>query len=481
LGEKPIYNTQQIWIKPGHRMFQYFQEKCENSKNLYNTTNFFIRQVFTSLTTTKSLQPLQEEVLDTIRHNIGAINAKQIAAYEKRLANELKKPKEKQKTINCNFFEIPDKDNPYVSYNFLDALFKQIEQPDYKSLPVQSSQGVMINVFDNWKSFFASLKDYKKNPSKYLGRPKIPNYIKNTMRIATFSNQDCVIKDNKFLKFPKTKERLNIGKLGYTNERMKSVRVIPKHGQFVVEIIFEVNTVELISETPTRVMTIDLGIDNLATITTNTGKEPALLKGKNIKSVNQYYNKMRAYYYGIIRQGKKINEGSYSSKRLIDLDAVRHRKLKDLLHKASFFVISITDLEGIDTIIIGQNKGWKQNANMSKKNNQSFVGIPFNLFIDMIKYKAEQIGINVIVTEESYTSKASFLDQDDIPIYGEEKTPEFSGRRVSRGIYRTKENKIINADVNGSANIMRKCLNKKGIPLHIEDVKVDNPLSYKIA
>src|SRR5690625_3949646 len=127
-------------------MFQYFQEKCENSKNLYNTTNFFIRQVFTSLTTTKSLQPLQEEVLDTIRHNIGAINAKQIAAYENRLANELKKPKEKQKTIYCNFFEIPDKDNPYVSYNFLDALFKQIEQPDYKSLPVQSSQGVMIKI-----------------------------------------------------------------------------------------------------------------------------------------------------------------------------------------------------------------------------------------------------------------------------------------------------------------------------------------------
>ena len=481
MGEKPIYNTQQIWIKPGHRMFHYFQEMCENSKNLYNTTNFFIRQVYTGLTTTKSLQPLQEEVLDAIHKNIGAINAKQIAAYEKRLANELKKPKEKQKTINCNLFENPGKDKPYVSYNFLDALFKQIEQPDYKSLPVQNSQGVMRNVFDNWKSFFASLKDYNKNPSKYLGRPKIPNYIKNTVRLATFSNQDCVIKDNKFLKFPKTKEKLNIGKLGYTKEKLKSVRVIPRHSQFVVEIIFEENTVELISETPNRVMTIDLGIDNLATITTNTGKAPVLLKGKNIKSVNQYYNKMRAYYYGILRQGKKTNEGSYASKRLIDLDALRHRKLKDLFHKASFFVMSITDLEEIDTIIIGQNKGWKQNINMSKKNNQNFIGIPFNLFINMVKYKAETIGINVIVTEESYTSKASFLDEDDIPVYGEEKTPKFSGRRVSRGIYRTKENKIINADVNGSANIMRKCLHKKGILLHNEDVKVDNPLSYKIA
>src|SRR5699024_10922166 len=115
------------------------------------------------------------------------------------------------------------------------------------------------------------------------------------------------------------------------------------------------------------------------------------------------------------------------------------------------------------------------------KNNQNFIGIPFNLFINMIKYKAETIGINVIVTEESYTSKARFLDEDDIPVYGEEKIPKFSSRRVSRGIYRTKKNKIINADVNGFANIMLKCLHENGIPLHIEDVKVDLPLSYKIA
>src|SRR5690625_7544298 len=121
----------------------------------------------------------------------------------------------------------------------------------------------MLNVFDNWKSFFASLKDYNKNPSKYLGRPKIPNYIKNTMRLATFSNQDCVIKDNKFLKFPKTKEKLNIGKLCYTNEKLKSDRVIPKNCQFTVDIIFEVNTFQLISERTNRVMTIDIEIDNL--------------------------------------------------------------------------------------------------------------------------------------------------------------------------------------------------------------------------
>jgi len=481
MGENKNYNTQQVWIKPGHRMFDYFQEMCENSKNLYNITNFYIRQAYTGLTTKKALQPLQAEVLDTIESNINKMNINQVAAYEKRLANELKKLKEKQMTVKCNLFKMPDKDSPYVGYNFLDAFFKETSQRDYKSLPAQTSQGIMRHVFDNWKSFFTSLKDYKENPSKYLGKPKIPNYIKSSMRIASFTNQDCVIKENKYLKFPKTKEKLNIGKLGYTNDKLKSVRVLPKYGQFVVEIIFEVEAVELISEIPDRAMTIDLGMDNLATITTNTGMAPVLLKGKNIKSLNRYYNKWRAHYYGILRQGKKTNEGKFSSNRLVKLDADRHRKLKDLFHKASFFVSNIAELEDIDTIIIGQNKGWKQSGHMGKKNNQSFVSIPFGLFIDMIRYKAGQVGINVIVTEESYTSKASFLDEDDIPVYGEGKKTIFSGKRVSRGIYRTKGNVHINADVNGSANIMRKYLTKKGISLYIKDVTTDHPMSYKIA
>src|SRR5690625_7462799 len=102
----------------------------------------------------------------------------------------------------------------------------------------------MLNVFDNWKSFFASLKDYNENPTKYLGRPKIPNYIKNTMRLATFSNQDSVIKDNKSLKFPKTNKKLNIRKLCYTNKKIKSISIVPRHCQFDVEIILEVYTIE---------------------------------------------------------------------------------------------------------------------------------------------------------------------------------------------------------------------------------------------
>src|SRR5690625_1483785 len=121
MGENKKYNTQQVWIEPGHRMFDYLQEVCENSKNVYNTTNLYIRQVYTGLTTKKALQPLQAAVLDTIENNINKMNINQVAVYEKRLANELKKPKEKQTTVKCNLFKMPDKDSPYVGYNFLDA------------------------------------------------------------------------------------------------------------------------------------------------------------------------------------------------------------------------------------------------------------------------------------------------------------------------------------------------------------------------
>src|SRR5436305_10947668 len=124
------------------------------------------------------------------------------------------KPVEKRKKEILNEFCLPDSSNPYVSYHFLDCLFKVVQQSEYRSLPVQSSQTTMQIVFQNWKSFFTSLKEYKDNPSKFTGKPRIPRYSRASVKEVEFTNQDCVIKENKYLKFPKTKEKLNIGKLG---------------------------------------------------------------------------------------------------------------------------------------------------------------------------------------------------------------------------------------------------------------------------
>ncbi|CEI80754.1 putative transposase [Oceanobacillus oncorhynchi] len=331
------------------------------------------------------------------------------------------------------------KDHPYIPYPFLNALFKSMKQNDYQSLPIQSSQGIMKMVFQNWRSFYGSLREYKKNPVKFKARPRIPGYCRSKEKEITFSNQDCMVKDNKFLKFPKTKARLNIGKLGYSEGRLKQVRVVPKYGQYVVELVFQIPAKAEKKESKNRFMSVDLGMDNLATIVTNTGKRPVLVKGKNIKSVNQRYNQLKAYYTGIFRQGKNTNEGPFTSKRLEKISQKRFLQIKDLFHKASFQIVKIALEEDIGTIIIGQNKDWKQHAAIGKRNNQSFTAIPHSLLIQMITYEAEKHGITVMLTEESYTSKASFLDNDEIPIYDQKsQSVVFSGKRIKRGLYLSK-------------------------------------------
>ncbi|WP_040347426.1 RNA-guided endonuclease InsQ/TnpB family protein [Neobacillus bataviensis] len=452
------YKTYQIWIKNGHRMHSNFKTSCKLAKNIYNTTNFYYRQVYTALTQIKELQPLQKEVLSTIQDNIGKMNDVQLHAYQKKREIEKLKPVETRKDVKCNLFKTPTKENPYVDYNFLDALFKVIVQNDYRSLPVQSSQGVMKTVFQNWKSFFESLKEYKINPTKFKGRPRIPGYNRSQEREVLFTNQDCVVKNNKYLKFPKTKEQLNIGKLGVVNGKIKQVRVIPKYGQYVVELVVDVPQSKEEMMLNERYMSIDIGIDNLATIVTNTGRRPILVKGKNVKSINQYYNKMKAHYLGILLKGKKTKEGPFTSNRLEKLYQNRSLKLKDIFHKASYHIVKTAVEECASVIIVGQNKDWKQEVNIGKKNNQSFVHIPHSMLISMITYKAEEYGIRVIVTEESYTSKASFLDGDNVPVYEKGKKHSFSGKRMKRGLYRSKEGVLLNADVNGASNIMKKAI-----------------------
>ncbi len=476
--EENTYKTHQIWVKKGHRMYGYFQTMTQNAKNMYNTTNFYIRQVYTGLTQDKVLQPLQKEVLDVIDTHFEEMNEVQRNVYQKKLEKEKGKPKEKQKEVTLNEFEKPSKDDPYVDYNFLDALFKLTSQNDYRSLPAQSSQSVMKVVFQNWKSFYASLKDYKVNPTKYKAQPRIPKYSRSKEKQVIFTNQDCVIKEHKFLKFPKTKERLNIGKLGYEKGKLKQVRVIPKYNEYVVELVMDVPMEQKAYVDNGRYMSIDLGIDNLASIVTNTGRSPVLIKGKNVKSINQYYNKLKAHFLGILRQGKQTKEGPFTSKRLERLHQKRHHKIKDIFHKASFEIVKTALEENINTIFIGQNKEWKQNMNIGRRNNQYFANIPHNMLISMIEYKAAQYGIQVMTTEESYTSKASFLDDDDIPTYGErDGKTQFSGKRIKRGLYRTGCQWLVNADINGAANIMKKvCLRLTSeSDFNIETVNVWSP------
>ncbi|MEH6946441.1 RNA-guided endonuclease TnpB family protein [Bacillus sp. JJ634] len=454
--EQTPYKTYQIWIKKGHRLFSYFQMMCEHAKNLYNTSNFYYRQVYTALTSNKHPHPLQEEVLQVIHTHVDRMNDIQLQAYQKRVAKEQMKPVDERKEVKANLFTKPTNEHPYINYSFLDCLFKVSKQSDYLSLPIQSSQQVMKTMFQNWKSFFVSLSDYQKNPHKYKGKPGIPNYSSSKVKEVFFTNQDCVIKNDRYLKFPKTKKQLNIGKMARIKGKLKQVRVLPKYGQFVVEVVWECSLPKPTEKEPTHFMGIDLGIDNLATVVANTGMKPVLIKGKRVKSINQYYNKQKAYYTSILCHGKSSNQGQHTSKKLERLHLNRHKQIKDLFHKASRHIVNLALQEQVDIIVIGQNKQWKQESNIGKRNNQQFCFIPHRLLIQMIEYKAIEHGIQVVITEESYTSKASFLDLDFLPTYEKEKTYSFGGKRIKRGLYKSAKGILMNADVNGAYNIIRK-------------------------
>jgi putative transposase len=221
----------------------------------------------------------------------------------------------------------------------------------------------------------------------------------------------------------------------------------------VVEVLYEQAPVPAKVD-PALCVGCDLGIDNLCTLASDKpGFVSRIVNGRPVKSINQFYNKRRADL-----QSQLGRKGT--SHRLERLTTQRTRRIDHYLHTASRRIIGLLVSDGIGTLVIGQNPLWKQEANLGRRTNQNFVSIPHARFVDMLRYKAELVGIQVLVTEESYTSKASFLDADPLPVYDPARSDQsrFSGRRVKRGLYRAANGRRINADVNGAYNIMRKAV-----------------------
>ena len=333
----------------------------------------------------------------------------------------------------------------WLRYYDLDKLMKQSGMDfDYRSLPaIKSSQQCLRLLDKNWKSFFKAIKD--KDKSKYNGRPKLPKYLpKNGRNLIILTNQSCKIK-NGILKFPKTFNNF-ILKTQVNSSDLQQVRILPRNKRIVIEIIYNKQVKDLKKDNQ-RYVSVDVGLDNLLALSTNTLNKPMIINGKILKSENKYYNKQISYYREI---AKRINGLDYT-RRMNFLTNKRNNIINDLIHKASRKVIEYTLSCGANTIVIGNNKDWKRNSNMSKKINQSFVGIPHSKLTQQIQYKAEDYGINVIVIEESYTSGTSFLD-DELPT----KENYNKNRRIYRGLFKTNSGKLINADVNASYQILKK-------------------------
>ena len=375
--------TETHQIRPNHKLYSICDELCFKSKNLYNAALFEFRQ---------------------------------------------------------SYF---DKELDTLTWQNINRIFNQSNQFDYRELPSKVSNTVLKKLGNNISSFWSLIKK-----SDYNKKVRLPKYLHKTdgRFIVEFNKQTFSNKRDENNNLIICKSSLDL-RIPTRVETPQQVRIIPKVGCYVIEVIYEIK--ENKPKQNQRVASIDLDLNNLATVVTNDGDNPILISGKKIKSINQYYNKMTS------KQESLLPNNIFTSKSLDRLWLKRNNKISYEIHKVTKYLANYFDERDVSIVVIGNNSGWKNGINIGRRNNQNFVNIPYTRFINQLTYKCQILGITVITREESYTSKASFLDYDEIPNYKDEAKPKFSGRRIKRGLYKSTTRKI-NADVNGAYNIMAK-------------------------
>ena len=411
-----MYRTDRIYVNAQHEMFPYFDKLAHKAKNLYNASLFRIRNAFTAHGKT-NVTSNEKEVLDELALLKG------------------------QKTYHV------------LGYGVLQRLMRVTQNPDFfADLPMQSAQATLKRACSDFQSWLSALRRYKQNPTLFTGKPRMPKYCKGDITALVLTNQDAVVYGDE-LKLPKTKQRLKIRKR--CNARLKEVKVCPVSGGYDVLLVYQVKDPSV--KAGSHSAAVDFGVDNTMAVVTDTG-DSIIFKGEYIKSINQYFNKEKAYRISLMSKGSATTARVWS-KKLDQLSAYRTNYIRDCFHKMSRLLMEWCRSHEVGYLVLGSNKFWKQESNMGKCNNQNFVSIPFEMLKTMIELKSNEYGITVIRQEESYTSKASFLDLDFIPVYSKEnpdKKYRFSGRRIHRGLYKSKDGTLMNADINGAANILRK-------------------------
>src|SRR5712692_6447106 len=336
----------------------------------------------------------------------------------------------------------------FISYNKLDKLMQSHEA--YHALPAKVAQWVLKGLVNNWKSFREAQERYQCDPSKFFGRPQLPKYKHKTdgRNLLVYTMQAL---SKKALKRGLVQpSMLPIVVKTQHAEHIDQVRIVPRKGYYVIEVVYEKATKQA-PVNPAYYAGIDLGLNNLAALASNKpGFHSVVINGRPVKSTNQFYNKRKA---GLQKQLGHTG----TTKRMERMTNKRNRRIDHYMHTASKRIIEVLVKEGIGVLCIWKNDAWKQEANLGKRTNQNFVQIPHARFIAMLAYKAELVGIRVEITEESYTSKASLLNLDPLPVRNNgEEQHTFSGKRLTRGLYRASDGRYVNADINGAGNIIRK-------------------------
>ncbi|PSF37664.1 transposase [Aphanothece hegewaldii CCALA 016] len=396
-------------IKRGHRYFNECDQLCWLSKNLYNSATYIYRQ---------------------------------------------------------NFFL-------GVMTNAIEVYHQLKTGVDYKALPSKVAQGTLRLALRNWTSYYQAKKSYLKNPSLFKGEPKIPHY-KGTRKknredgrfIVTYNHQAI---SKKLLKKQIANPSGTKIFLPTKVTEIEEIRIVPRTGCYVVEIIYSVG--EATEKLPaSRVASVDIGLNNLATLTYNIPRlKPCIYDGRAIKAANQYANKLNAFLRS------QLNDNQFTSKRLEKLWAKRNQKVDYYLHTTSRAIINDLVKNNIGVLVIGWNEGFKDGINIGRVNNQSFVSIPHKKLIEQLQYKAKLAGIEVVLVNEAYTSKCSALDNEPI-----QKHKKYLGKRIKRGLFKAANDRTINADINGSLNIYRLYQQVAGNALaHLVEGVVVHPVRVK--
>ena len=401
-------------IKKNHVDYNYIKQQLVESKEIYNYANYIIRQIFFKKSKNN-------------KYNMDFVD--------------------EYPELKALFTKYIEEDKQFTSlFNNIIRKFAKLKEFSINSKIVQD---IVRKLKSDWDSYWA-LFNLVKN-KQYDKQVNIPKY-KKQYNLVEYNNQVLSKKKLKlgFIGTDKMQQGIKISSF-HKDLNCKSFRIFHKNNNFICELIYE-KEINYQTSSTGKAASIDLGLENLFTVAFNYNKKGISFKGTKLKAINQYFNKEKSKLQSLLPKNE------YYSKRILHLFYKREEQLRNVIGYYSNRLMELLVNEGIFTLVIGHNKNWKDKINIGKINNQNFVSIPFNKIIDIIKYKAEDNGIQCIEQEESYTSKASFIDNDNIPTFneGENQKHTFSGKRISRNLYQTKNNQIINADLNGALNIMKK-------------------------
>ena len=371
-------------------------------------------------------------------------------------------------------------ENKYLNYQKNNSLLKSSD--NYKTLNSNMSQQILKEVDGSFKSFFGLLK--KKNKGQYNAKVKLPSYLpKNSFTTLVIGfvrlNEDTLVipYSNSFKKNHK-KISIKIPPI-LLDKKIKEIRIIPKFNArfFEVQYTYEVQE-EQRNLDKNHALAIDFGINNLATCVTSKGRS-FIIDGKKLKSINQWFNKENARLQSIKDKQKYGKKPTLRQKYLY---SSRNNKVNDYMSKTARKIINYCLENNIGTLVCGYNETFQRNSNIGKANNQTFVNIPFGKLREKLEYLCKLYSLRFVEQEESYTSKSSFFDMDILPKFEVDKPQPYSflGKRIKRGLYQTSKGYILNADVNGALNILRKS-NVVDLEVLYSRGEVDTPARIRIA